>query len=154
MRNLLLSIALAVCFGETVEALDVTGLQPIGPITRYEQNIPAVVFTCQDNSQVQISILAADLIRVRASFLKSLPERDNSWAIDKTAWETPRWKLTEASDHFLITTDELEVIVHRSPLLVEFRDAKTHQVINADARPIMFDPKSTTVAAAKKLGFD
>src|SRR4051795_13195066 len=98
MKNLLLSLALAVCFGETVEALDRTGLQPIGPITRYEQNRSGVVFTCQDNSQVQISILAPDLIRVRASFLKALPERDNSWAIDKTTWETPRWKLVEAAD--------------------------------------------------------
>ena len=154
MKNIFLSIALAICFGETVEALDVTGLQQIGPIARYEQTRTGVIFTCKDNSQVRISILAPDLVRVRASFLKPIPERDHSWAIDKTNWETPHWRLTEEPDHFLITTDELEIVVRRSPLLIEFRDAKTHQVINADARPMMFDPKSTTIAAAKKLGFD
>ena len=58
------------------------------------------------------------------------------------------------------------MVVRRSPLLIEFRDAKTQKVINADERPMMFDAKGalagmmfdpkagTFVSAAKKLGFD
>ena len=46
------------------------------------------------------------------------------------------------------------MVIRRSPLLVEFRDAKTGLTINADARPMGFDPKGTTVAAAKKLGLE
>src|SRR4029453_17801127 len=74
--------------------------------------------------------------------------------------------LNESPDSITITTDELEVVVSRSPLLVEFPAARTHQVLNADERPMsydaqgrlasmMFDPKAGMfVAAAKKLGFD
>jgi alpha-glucosidase len=46
------------------------------------------------------------------------------------------------------------VEVHRSPLQIEFRDAKTHRTINADQQPMRFDPQSGLIAAAKKLGFD
>ncbi len=65
-----------------------------------------------------------------------------------------------------IATSELEVVVRRSPLLLEFRDAKTHALINADAQPMtydsqgllksqMFDPSAGVfVAASKRFGFD
>src|SRR4029079_13043187 len=121
---------------------------------------------CQDTSQVQLTILAADLIRVRASFTKPIPARDHSWAIAKDDWTTPRWNVSETSDLITITTGELEVTIRRSPLLIEFRDAQTHQLINADERPMsydasgrlanmMFDPSAGMfVAASKKLGFD
>jgi len=74
--------------------------------------------------------------------------------------------VSENADFVRITTDELEVVVHRSPLLIEFRDAKTHSIINADEQPMAYDPKGLLkdlmfdpqagpfVAAAKKLGFD
>jgi alpha-glucosidase len=103
---------------------------------------------------VRILILAPDLVRVRASFRKALPERDHSWAIAKASWDDVRWSIKEAADHVLITTDEIETIVRRSPLLIEFRDAKTHEAINADARPMMYNPKGENIAAAKKLGHD
>lgn len=134
--------------------IDLNGLEPIGPVASYTKTPAAVIFNCQDNSQVQVSILAADLVRVRAAFKKPLPGRDHSWAIAKTHWDTPRWNLREEQDQILITTDELEIAVRRSPLLIEFRDAKTHRTINADQRPMMFDPKGETIAAAKTLGFD
>src|SRR5262249_582520 len=95
-----------------------------------------------------------------------LPARDHSWAIAKEAWPPVRWSLTESSDAIMIVTDEVEAVVRRSPLLIEFRDAKTHSPINADERPMMYDANGTMrksmfdpdagiyVAAAKKLGFD
>ena len=96
----------------------------------------------------------AGSVRVRASFRKPLPERDHSWAVAKTSWDTPKWSLTEAGDSVRMVTDELEIAVRRSPLLIEFRDPQSHQALNADGRPMLFDPHGTTVAAAKKLGWD
>ncbi|HEY0385654.1 MAG TPA: TIM-barrel domain-containing protein, partial [Pyrinomonadaceae bacterium] len=72
----------------------------------------------------------------------------------KEDWTEPACTLIERASEWLIITDELEVVVHREPLLIEFRDAQTHRVINSDERPMMFDPKGTTVAAAKRLGFE
>jgi alpha-glucosidase len=147
-------------------AQDITRLEKIGPVLSFTKSEKAVVFNCQDNSQVQVTLLAPDLVRVRAAFARPLPAKDHSWAIAKSDWTTPRWSLSEASDAVLIRTDEIEVVVHRSPLLFEFRDAKTHSLINADEQPMaydakgllkemMFDPSAGTfVAAARKVGFD
>lgn len=155
-----------VCIGVTVQAQDITRLEKIAPVVSFSKSEQAVLFNCSDNSQVQITVLAADLVRVRASFAKPLPARDHSWAIARTEWQTPRWHISETSELVQITTDELEVVVQRSPLLIEFRDARTHAVINADERPMsydaegllkgmMFDPQAGAfVAAAKKVGFD
>jgi alpha-glucosidase len=148
------------------EAQDITGLEKIGPVTSFTKSEKAVTFNCRDNSQVQISILAPDLIRIRASFGQSIPTKDHSWAIDKTDWSTPPWSLSESADAVVIKTDEIEVAVRRSPLLIEFRDAKTRALINADEQPMaydakgllkgmMFDPNAGSfVAVSKKLGFD
>ncbi len=166
MKKFLLFIFVLVNAGAAATAQDITTLEKIGPVVRFEKTDKAVTLHCQDKSQVQLTILAPDLIRVRTSFGKPIPVRDHSWAIAKENWETPRWNLTESPESITIATDEVEVVVRRSPLLIEFRDAKTHQVLNADERPMlydakgqlaamMFDPKAGTfVAAAKKLHFD
>jgi alpha-glucosidase len=169
MNKFLLSLcclAFVLC-SASVEAQDfVQGLEPIGPVSNFTKSDAAVTFNCQDGSQVRVAILAPDLVRVRASFRKSLPTRDHSWAIAKESWEAVRWNVKETAESVVISTDEVEVVVRRSPLLIEFRDAKTGAVINADERPMMFDAKGTKsgmmfdpkagtfVAAAKKLGFD
>ena len=149
---LLLCLLITLCFD--AEAIDLAGLENIGAISSHERVSNGVVFTCSDGSQVRISVLAPDLVRVRASYRKPLPQRDHSWAIDKTDWVNPDWKMNETTDGFVITTSEVQISVRRSPLLVEFRSASNGKVVNADARPMMFDPKSSTVAAAKKLGFE
>ena len=149
-----------------VQAQDITTLEPIGSVVSVEKTGKTVTLHCRDNSEVQLTILAPDLIRVRTSFTKRIPQKDHSWAIAKEDWQTPRWNLQETPDSIIITTDELEAVIHRSPLLIDFRDARTHQLINSDERPlsydangkltgIMFDPKAGMfVAAARKLGFD
>ncbi len=148
-----------------VQAQDITALEKIGRIVSFTKSEKAVVFNCEDKSQVQVTILAPDLVRIRASFAKPLPVKDHSWAIAKTEWITPRWAISEEPGFVTITTDELEVVINRSPLLVEFRDAKTRSVINADEQPMAYDAKGllkdmmfdsragTFVAAAKKVGF-
>jgi alpha-glucosidase len=154
MRKLLVSFCFLISLCATGEAIDLSGLESIGPVSSFTRADDSVTFNCADNSQVQVRILAPDLVRVRASFRKALPARDHSWAIARTSWDNARWSLKEEAGYIIITTDEIETIVRRSPLLVEFRDAKTHEVINADARPMMFNPKGENIAAAKKLGFD
>lgn len=154
MKETLTLLCLLLSLSSVAEAIDLSKLRGIGPVVSLTRTDNTVTFNCRDNSQVRLSLLAPDLVRVRAAFGKPLPERDHSWAIAKTAWAAPRWTLQEAADHVLIATDELEIVVRRSPLLIEFRDAKSHQVINADQRPLMFAPKGTTIAAAKRLGFE
>ena len=135
-------------------AVDFNGMTPIGSAVSHLTTPYGITVVCDDHSQVRFEVLASDLIRVRASFGMPLPERDHSWAIAKTDWDTPKWTLREAAGLLVITTDELEVVIHRSPLTVEFRDAKSHRVINADERPIMYDPASGKVAAFRTLGFE
>jgi len=166
MKNIL-AFAVGLIFScSSARAQDITALEKIGAVVSFTRSETAVRLSCQDNSQIQITVLAPDLIRIRASFAKPVPAKDHSWAIAKERWETPRWHLAESADAITISTDEVEAIVYRSPLLIEFRDARTHELINADQQPMtydakgtlasmMFDPKAGTfVAAAKKLGFD
>ncbi len=153
-KELLLALCLLACLAETDWAIDFNGLEQIGPVTSLTKTERSVTFNCRDNSQVQVTVLAHDLVRVRVSFRAALPARDHSWAIAKEDWELTEFTIIERPNEVLIITDELEVVVHRAPLRIEFRDALTHRVINADERPMMYDPKGTTVAASKRLGFD
>src|SRR4051795_5029006 len=152
-------LVLTLIFATSVFAQDITTLEKIGDIVSLTKTDNSLTLICNDNSQVQLTILAPDLVRVRASFMKPIPANDHSWAIAKTGWSTPRWSLNESPTEITITTDELEVTIQRSPLLISFRDARTHQLINADERPMaydanarlanmLFDPKAGTFVAA------
>jgi alpha-glucosidase len=154
MKRLVVLLLFSICLCSVDKAIDLTGLEGIGPVSTWVRRSNGLLFTCADGSQVLLSVLAPDLVRVRASYKKPLPQRDHSWAIAKTDWANPSWTLNEASDSISVSTSELQVIVRRAPLLIEFRDAKTGKTINADQRPMMSDPKGATVAAAKKLGFE
>src|SRR5678815_1412706 len=90
-RFLLLIVILS---GSAVYAQDITTLEKIGPVVSLQRSDKGVTLNCQDNSQVQISVLAPDLIRVRASFTKPIPARDHSWAIAKENWTTPPFNLS------------------------------------------------------------
>jgi alpha-glucosidase len=142
-RTLLLLVALC-CARASADALPA--------VDSVSRNTDGVTFTCLDHSQVRLFVLAPDLIRVRVSFEHSLPERDHSWAIEKTAWVAARWDFRQSADAYTLSTDELEAVVTRDPLLIEFRDAKTHRPILADQQPMIRDKGA--VAAFKKLGFD
>jgi len=135
-------------------AISLDGFVPLAPVASYATAKDGIVVLCTDNSQVRFQVLAADLVRVRASFGQALPARDHSWAIAKSDWDTPPFSVREADGEILLSTAELEVAIHRAPLLVEFRDARTHHAINADQFPMMHDPSSGAVAAAKRLGFE
>ncbi len=154
MKKIIASFSFILLLCLSAGAIDLGGLDSIGSVSGYTRSQSAITLNCRDNSQVRITVLAPDLVRVRASFKKPLPERDHSWAIARTTWDSVPWQVREEEAFIIISTGELEVAVRRAPLLIEFRDARTRRVINADARPMMFDPKGTTVASAKRFGFD
>src|SRR5262245_41502657 len=140
MTRLLIPIII-VTTSITALAQDITSLDKIGPVTSLTKTINTITLHCSDNSEVQLTILTPDLVRVRASFTKPIPTKDHSWAVAKTDWPTPRWNLNETPNQITLTTDELEVVINRSPLLIDFRDARTHQLLNADEQPMSYDAK-------------
>jgi alpha-glucosidase len=166
MKTLLAAIFWVGALGISAAAQDITQLEKIGSVTGFSRTVNSITLDCTDHSQVRLTVLASDLIRVRAAFAKPLSAKDHSWAIARDDWATPRWSFTETTDSIVVMTDEVEAVVHRSPLLIEFRDARTHEIINADEQPMaydakgklagmMFDPNAGTfVAAAKRLGFE
>src|SRR5215510_16443982 len=166
MKQITTCFLVLLAFLVTARAQDITRLEKIGAVASFTKSERQVLFACQDQSQLQLTILAPDLVRVRVSFNGPLPTRDHSWAIEKTDWTPPRWNISETSASVSITTDELEVVVHRSPLLIEFRDARTHAVINSDQQPMSYDAKGLLqemtfdpqagkfVAVSKKLGLN
>ena len=154
------------CAAIFAQEIDVTRLQKIGDAIGFVRNEQGITINCRDNSQVQLTVLAPDLIRVRAAFAKPIPAKDHSWAIAKAKWAKAAWSVNETSDAIVVTTSEVETVIHRSPFLVEFRDVRTRQTINSDEQPMSYDARAelrsimfdsdagTFVAAAKKLGFD
>ncbi len=125
----------------TTQAQDVTSLEKIGPVVSFSKSEKGITLNCRDDSQVQLTVLAHDLIRVRASFTKPIGIKDHSWAIAKENWTTPSWNVSETAESITISTSELDLVIHRSPLLIEFRDARTHETINADEQPMAYDAK-------------
>ena len=167
MQKYLLILLSLACFSLTnAQEIDVTQLEKIGPVASFTKTEKGITLNCRDNSQVQLTVLAPDLIRVRASFTRPIPKTDHSWAIAKENWQTPSWIVSETSETITLATSEVEAVVSRSPFLIDFRDPRTHKTINADEQPMVYDPKGTLskiqfdptagtfVAAAKKLGFD
>jgi alpha-glucosidase len=166
MRKLLVTLACLIASTVVVAAQEISALEPIGAVASFQKTENTVTFTCRDRSQVQLTILAPDLIRVRAAFGKAIPKTDHSWAVVKDDWKTPQWTINETTAAVTIATNELEVVVNRAPLLIDFRHPLTHQSINADERPMaydakgqlapmLFDPKAGNfIAVSKKLGFD
>lgn len=166
MKSLYLTIASVLVLMSNAFAQDIASLQKVGDITNLTRHNRGVTLNTTDNSQVQISVLAPDLIRVRAAFNQSLPSKDHSWAIAQTEWPLTNFQVGENPHSITITTAELEVSINRAPLLVEFRDARTRDVINADQQPMAYDSKGllksmlfdpaagSFVATSKKLGFD
>ncbi len=137
-----------------IRGAEIKQMTDIGSVSGYTRSENGITLQCAGNSQVRISVLAPDLIRVRASFGKSIPSQDHSWAIARIVWEPVQWTVTENPEQILIATSEVVVVVRRSPLLIEFQDAISHRVINSDELPMRFDPVGTGIAATKKLGAD
>lgn len=135
-------------------AIDEAGLQPLGGAAKITRTERGVTVACADGASVALTVLAPDLVRVRTLFAGQPAPPDHSWAVARTDWPAVTWQSTESTENVTLTTAELQVVIHRDPLLVEFRDAATGRVINADVRPAARDPKTGRIAVGKRLGFD
>src|SRR5713101_8066864 len=102
MRNFLAIICCLVSGVVVAAAQDITTLEKIGSVVSFARTDKAVTFNCRDNSQVQLTVLAPDLIRVRASFAKPISTKDHSWAIAKDDWTNPRWNLRETAEAIFV----------------------------------------------------
>jgi len=91
MKDYLLIFVYILLLVASAAAQDVTRLEKIGDVADVRRDDRSAILNCTDNSQVRITVLAPDLIRVRASFSKQLAKRDHLWAIEKTNWPKPRW---------------------------------------------------------------
>jgi alpha-glucosidase len=125
MKRLVLIVIVLLVLPGILVAQDITRLRKIGPVTSYTRTDKGLLLKCQDNSQVQLSVLAPDLVRVRVSFAKAIPTQDHSWAIAKESWQDVAWAAAETTNDITLSTSELKVVVHRSPLLIDFRDARS-----------------------------
>jgi alpha-glucosidase len=164
--NTLFVLAGLLILPATNAAQDISRLAKIGPASAFSKQSDGITINCQDGSQVQLKVLSADLVRVRTAFTRSLDTTDHSWAIAKESWAPVQWTITESTAAITLKTDELIVNINRSPLLIEFRDAKTGDLINADHQPMMYDRERALnnmmfdptagmfVAATKKLGLN
>ena len=130
------------------------GREPLGAVEKVVRTERGVELACAQGGALTISVLAPDLVRVRAKFPGQTLPLDHSWAVAKTDWPVVSWQLAETATHLTLTTAELKVVITRDPLLIEFRDAATGRLINADHRPPARDPQTGAVTAAKKLGYD
>ena len=147
-------LASALLVAPELPAAETSAPRPLGAVASVERLERGVRLACADGASLAVTLLAPDLVRVRARFPGQTPVKDHSWAVAKTDWPALDWQLEEAADHLTLRTAELHVVIRRDPVLVEFREAATGRVINADHRPVARDPETGRVTADKKLGFD
>jgi alpha-glucosidase len=103
--------------------------QSIGDVKSVRREANRITFDCQ-SAQVQVTALAADLIRVRMTPGRAFGA-DESWAVVKTDWPAVPIEVTDARTVLQLSTPELVVEVNKSPCRIAFRD-KTGHVINQD----------------------
>lgn len=80
---------------------------------------------------VVVSVLAPDLIRVRAVPGRSLPA-DHSYAVIKTDWPASKVNVSSDRNSYSIRTEQLEVRVQLAPFRIAFYDAQG-QLLSKDA---------------------
>lgn len=101
----------------------------IGDVKAVGRQGNRLTLDCQ-NAQVQIAVLAADVIRVRMTPGRTF-SADRSWAVVKTDWPAVPLEVTDTRTVVQLSTPELVVEVNKSPCRITFRD-KMGQVINQD----------------------
>ncbi|MBT9585134.1 DUF4968 domain-containing protein [bacterium] len=138
LKTLVLSALLA----SSALAIEIDGLEPIGPYKSHT----AQTISCQDGSTVKVQFLSPDLVRVRVAYRQPLdPAGNPSWAIAKKDWAAVPVTSSEGPDRLTFSSAEIKVVVHKSPLLVEFQD-KNGRTINRDQLPVLGDPNHTKQA--------
>jgi alpha-glucosidase len=103
--------------------------QSVGDVKSVKRESNRITLDCQ-SAQIQVTPLAADLIRVRMTPGRAFGP-DESWAVVKTDWSPVPVEMTESRTALRLTTAELMVDVNKMPCRITFRD-KNGNVINQD----------------------
>ncbi len=82
------------------------------------------------NASVDLSVLAPDLVRIRASQDGKFGV-DRSAAVIKTDWPATRFSVDSAEGEIRVTTSQLTVIIHMNPLRLSFVDS-AGTILNED----------------------
>ena len=80
----------------TAPALDWNGLRPVGPVASVARTDRGVELACADGSAVTVTVLAPDVVRVRARFAGQPAPRGHSWAVVRADWPAVDWSLAES----------------------------------------------------------
>jgi len=123
------SVVRALCLLLVVALPALGQWQSVGDVKSVKREANRITFDCQ-SAQVQVTALAADLIRVRMTPGRAYGA-DESWAVVKTDWPSVPVEVMDGRTSLSLTTPELVVEVNKSPCRIIFRD-KTGNVINQD----------------------
>ncbi|MDZ7262225.1 MAG: DUF4968 domain-containing protein, partial [candidate division KSB1 bacterium] len=106
--------------------------QFLGNVQSFHQQQNQLILNC-GVPQVQITVLAPDLIRIRMTSNGHFPE-DHSYAVVKTDWPATEPSVQDSPHEIVITTAELVLRINKSPCRLAFYD-QAGNLINKDYPP-------------------
>jgi alpha-glucosidase len=102
------------------------GWQHIGTVHHVEK-LPDGVELSAGNAKVRITAFRDGVIRVRVAPQGAFP-KDYSWAVIETS-EVPPVRVEDTKDDVRLLTGSVNVIIHKSPLLISFSDSQGRVVL-------------------------
>lgn len=103
--------------------------QSVGAVRAIKREQNRVMLDCQ-TAQVEVTVLAADLVRVRMAPGRALAP-DESWAVVKTEWPAVPVELSDSKTLLRLSGPELIVEINKSPCRITIRD-KSGRVLTQD----------------------
>lgn len=121
-------------------------------VVSWTQTGADVDFALEDAAALRVSVLADDLVRVR--FAPSGGIVGNvSRAVVKTDWVAPAITVTDGGSAVTIATASLQVVVGKSPCVVDVRDSSGTMLVGDDpAQRMQWDGSSTRVYKTTQSG--
>lgn len=126
-----------------------TTIADVVSLAREKQSI---VFNIRGKARVQLTILAADLVRVQIA-PKGAFKSNVSRAVVKTDWPSLAFEVSEMRDQVIIATSVMRLIVRKKPFVLECRDLSGRLIIGDDPkRRIRWDNGRTQVFKTTQPG--
>jgi alpha-glucosidase len=117
----------------------------IGNVTSFSTSGQDITFSISDGSKVRVTILAADTARVRIAPSGTFTT-NVSRAVVKNSWVPAVFSATDGGSSVTLSTGSMNLIVQKSPFVLECRDVSNNLVLTDDpTRRIQWDSGSTQV---------
>ncbi len=94
------------------------GWKPVGNVGLVLNSDQQIVLDCGD-AQVQITPYSEDMVRIRMSPSKIMPDR-GSWAVAKEKWDLPQHRFSQDALSITIVLKDFTIRVSKSPLRISF----------------------------------